>query len=184
MQSSCRGRESRLVYFNPFKPSILLWDIGEQWKPTPDAAVRGIWSGFALFACKTCLYFSLKHNWNTFLNYCFIMVLFITFGEGWKKPSVQHFPEILPFGMSIFAYGEGEKNAANGFGCIAFGVIAFRATSYHAHGAFLPLVLTLYKWQSKSLYVCKWILPFDLVVIILAIQLGFHCFSKNLFSNL
>ena len=30
------------MYRNPFKPSVLLWDIEKQWRPRPEAAERGV----------------------------------------------------------------------------------------------------------------------------------------------
>ena len=27
---------------NPYKPIVLLWDIGKHWRPRPDAAERGV----------------------------------------------------------------------------------------------------------------------------------------------
>ena len=49
-------KDARLIsqlVVNPFLSlAFFLWDIGKQWRPRPDAALCGAWSGSPLFAFR------------------------------------------------------------------------------------------------------------------------------------
>ena len=49
--------------FNTYKPNVLLWDRGKQYRPGSDATECGVWSGSPLFACGM-----FYKNWITMKN--------------------------------------------------------------------------------------------------------------------